>query len=814
MLLKLTSKPTEIQYRMPKQKSKKEKSNEEIAAEGYFPVDVEDIKRSVEVPYKGSIPETVEPVLKSSSKRKSSYKKSSSKTAKKSSSKKEPIYSPQKIILKKDGYELIITEKPQAAQKIADSLDDNNSPKKFSNAGVSYYEITKDKKKIYIGCAVGHLFTLKEEKNGKTNGGLPIFDIKWVPNYVARKGGFTKKYYDTLLKLAKNAGSLTVATDYDIEGEVIGYNIVKHLAGQLDASRMKFSTLTKDELIESYNSKVPTLNWGQALAGESRHYLDWYYGINLSRALMNAIKTTGRFKIMSIGRVQGPALKLIVDKEKEIQKFVPTPYWQIFIEVSDGKNKVELKYNKDITKKSDLTKFESLKGKSVNLETKKSKQIIPPPEPFNLSTLQTESYKLFGFTPARTLQIAQGLYLSGSISYPRTSSQKLPPSIAYKDILKKVALQMKIGPSLLTRSKPVEGKKTDPAHPSIYPTGQVATMNSDEERLYSIIAKRFISLFCDDAVLDNKNIKATLDEDPSLIFTTKGTAINKKGWMAVYPFKVNERDIPDFNGKGKITSSKIEEKETQPPKRFSPASIVTELEKRNLGTKATRANIIETLYDRGYIKEKSIEATPLGMSLIITLEKHSPIIIDEKLTRHFEKEMDELLESKKKEHIIEKENKVIDEAKETVTKIINQFEKEEKEIGQELIVATDELREIEKKDNELMICPSCGIGKLAITYSRKNKKYFIACNAYPNCKTTFSLPPNGNIKKVEDKNQDDGLKKCEHCQFPLLMTLRSGKRPWIFCFNSNCPSNKARLDEYRKRQLATAESDESSEEEN
>ncbi len=791
---------------MKKPKSVFKKTVAQSAAEGYFPVDNHDLKYTVEVPYKGTIQEYEEP-KKSSSKKSSKISKTSTKSVKKTSQKKETKYTPQKISLKKDGPELIITEKPQAAQKIADALDDKHSPKKLNNSGVAFYEVTNNKKKIYVGCAVGHLFTLKQ-MSGNGSSPLPIFDIEWVPNFVTKKGDFSKRYFDTLLKLAKNSGSLTVATDYDVEGEVIGHNIVKYLANQQDASRMKFSTLTTQELIDAYNSKSPSLNWGQALAGESRHFLDWYYGINLSRALMNAIKSSGRFKIMSIGRVQGPALKLVVDKEKEISKFVPTPYWQVIIKVSDSKNKVELKYIKDITKKSDLKNFENLAGKSVTLETKKSQQVIPPLEPFNLTTLQTESYKLFGFTPSRSLQIAQGLYLAGTISYPRTSSQKLPPGINYKDILQKVALRMKVGPSQVTRTKPVEGKKSDPAHPSIYPTGQLSAMNSDEEKLYSLIAKRFISLFCDDAILDNKTIKASLDENPSLIFSTKGIAIKQKGWMSIYPYKINEKDVPDFNGKGKILDSKIEEKETLPPKRYSPASIVTELEKRNLGTKATRANIIETLYDRGYIKEKSIEATPLGISLIETLEKHSPIIIDEELTRHFEKEMEDLVQAKKLENIRKKEDKVIEEAKNTVKKIIDEFQRKEKEIGKELVEATDELRQMEKKDNILMSCPVCNKGQLAVTYSPKNKRHFIACNAYPNCKTTYSLPP-GNIKKMTDKSQEDGLKKCEHCSFPMMMRLAAGKKPWIFCFNSACPSNKERIDEYNKRKDADAENNNS-----
>jgi DNA topoisomerase-1 len=212
------------------------------------------------------------------------------------------------------------------------------------------------------------------------------------------------------------------------------------------------------------------------------------------------------------------------------------------------------------------------------------------------------------------------------------------------------------------------------------------------------------------------------------------------------------------------------------------------LEKRNLGTKATRSSIIETLYDRGYVKDKSVTATPLGISLINTLEKHSPIIIDEELTRNLEEKMQGILKSKKDLDL--KKQKVIDTAKKAIIKISKDFEKHEKEIGKELLNANLKQREQQKIENKLVICPKCKKGNLAITYSKKTKRQFIACDAYPNCKTTFSLPP-GTIKKTE--------KLCEECGFPMLMSLRFGKRPWIFCFNSECKTNKERIEEYRKK---------------
>ena len=766
---------------MPRKVRKKiQKTKEERTAEEYFPVDKTDLRYSIEKESKKPDRKSLEKIeviaLPLKKKRK---EKTAKKTRKKPSKKTDRKYSSPKINLKKEGYELIITEKPQAALKIASSL---GKSVKRENQKVPYYEVDKKGEKIIVACAVGHLFTLNQNISGSN---VPIFDISWTPNFIARKNDFTKRYYDTLLKLAKNAGSLTVATDFDVEGEVIGLNVVRFICNQKDANRMKFSTLTEKEINKAYYEKNPNINWGQAIAGETRHYLDWFYGINFSRALMNSIKTTGKFRIMSIGRVQGPALNLIVKKEREIQAFEPKPYWQVFVTIDDSKNKLELKHNKDIFEKKELKNFENLKEKTAIAETKKSEQIIPPNPPFNLTTLQTEAYKFHGITPSNTLRAAQSLYLSGLISYPRTSSQKLPESINYNEILEKLSKKYNVE-KLITRKKPVEGKKTDPAHPSIHPTGEEQIISGDEEKIYNLIIKRFLSLFCDDAIIDNKKVSAKVDD---LVFSVRGTEIRKKSWMEIYPIKLKENEIPDFNGEVAITDLKIEGKKTKPPKRFSPASIVSELEKRNLGTKSTRSSILETLYDRNYIKEKSIEATSLGISLINTLEKYSPIIIDEELTRHFEKEMEEIQESKK--DFKKKEDKVIDEAKKTITKIAKQFEKNEKKIGVELLNANIKLQERQKEENKLNLCPVCKKGDLAITYSKKTRRHFVACNAYPDCKTTYSLPPNGIIKKTD--------KACESCEFPMLMLLKRNRKPWFFCFNTECETNKKRLEEYRKK---------------
>jgi len=250
--------------------------------------------------------------------------------------------------------------------------------------------------------------------------------------------------------------------------------------------------------------------------------------------------------------------------------------------------------------------------------------------------------------------------------------------------------------------------------------------------------------------------------------------------MEIYPSKLKETDVPDMQGEVEIIKQRTEQKQTQPPKRFSPASIISQLEKRNLGTKATRSSILETLYNRGYVRDKSLEATPLGVSLISTLEKYSPIIIDEKLTRNFENEMQSIQDAKK--DFEKKEKIIIDKAKKIIINIAEDFEKNQKKIGQELLNANLKYREQQKIENKLIQCPVCKKGNLAITYSKKTRRHFIACDAYPNCKTTFSLPPNGIIKKTD--------KVCEHCNYPMLMRLSKGRKPWIFCWNPKCKTNE------------------------
>ncbi len=676
--------------------------------------------------------------------------------------------------------ELIITEKPDASKRIAEALADGK-PIKEMYKGVAFYKVTHGKKDILIGCAVGHLFGLAEKE--KTKGfEYPVFDIEWAPTYELNKeSAFGKKYLDTLKKLAKESKEYTVATDYDIEGEVIGLNIIRYVCHRNDARRMKFSTLTKPDIVEAYKNAADHLDWGQAKAGETRHFLDYFYGINISRALTKAITSAGMFKILSTGRVQGPALKIIVDREKEIKAFKPIPFWQIELK-ADAKAGEILAWHKEdkFWKKDSADKVMSaVKGKKegivADLHERQFSQLAP--FPFDLTTLQTEAYRCFGISPKITLSIAQDLYTAGFISYPRTSSQQLPPAIGYSRIIKDLSKQSKYKSfcEKLQEGKlqPHNGTKTDLAHPAIFPTGIAPKeLEPRSEKIYDLVVKRFLATFGNPA--SRETLTITIDVNGEF-FVAKGSRTIVPGWHIFYePYlKLEELELPAVKKDEKIKVKKIvlHEEETSPPKRFTPSSLIKELEKRGLGTKATRAEIIDTLYKRNYLKSEAIEATEFGIQTIEILEKYCPKIVDAELTRNFEIEMDEIREGKKKPVDI------LERAKDILKEILHEFKHKEKEIGKELKKTLTETKTAMITVGE---CPNCKKGMLQIRKGKFGR--FIACENYPKCNHTYKLPVAGLVEVL--------TKTCVECKFPMIKMIRKAKRPQEVCINTACPTKK------------------------
>ena len=695
-------------------------------------------------------------------------------------------------------YTLIVTEKPDAAKRIALALDTREKPRKMEENKVPYYEATRDRK-IVVVPALGHLYTLASEKSGRNC--YPVFSFLWVPRYAAEKGAKqVRVWLEVISKLAKNADMFIDACDYDIEGSVIGYNILKFACGNKEqtSKRMKYSTLTKEELEKSYIELRPHLDFALIEAGRTRHEIDWLYGVNLTRALTISTKNhSGKYVTISTGRVQGPTLRFLVQREKIIKSFVPTPYWKIKAEAEINGRIFEAEYVRGIieTKKEANCILKACKGKEGQVEKidiKKFQQ--SPPVPFDLGSLQSEAYSLFRYNPKHTSTIAQRLYLDALISYPRTSSQKLPPTIDYETILQNlngISQYAKLTSELLSKPelRPNEGKRDDPAHPAIYPTGKQPERCLDklERNIWDLIIRRFMAVFGEPAIKQSTRVTFRINENE---FYLKERQILKEGWLRFYQPYIRSEEIflPQMRKDQTIRIKKmiLEDKFTNSPPRYNSRSLLKKMETAEIGTKATRADTIQTLYDRKYCRDNTMTVTDLGFEVLEVLENYCPIVVSVNFTRELEEKMNRIQTNS------ENRENVIVSAIEILKPIAEKLKTCEKEIGEQL---SNAIKRAEAEEKIIGVCPICSTGKLMVIYSRKTGKRFVGCTNYFKglCKTSFPLPQKGTVKALG--------KNCAVCGWPQLQVRMSGKHSWTLCLNPKCPFKEERRKKIEVRNM-------------
>ncbi len=690
---------------------------------------------------------------------------------------------------------LIVAEKPSVALRIAISLSDGKQ-KKISKGRASYYTFEKGGKKMYVAAAVGHLFTLKQ--TGKEYR-YPVFEIDWAPSYAVGKNSlYTKEYLDVLIAVSKDCDSFINACDFDIEGTVIGTNIIKELTKKSvkdlakTSLRMKYSTTTTKDLQESYASLMP-LDINNFYAGETRHKLDWLWGINFSRALTSAIGYSIARAPLSIGRVQGPTLAMLSKREIEISEFKPRPFWRItamlkdveFVNLRGDMFEKELAANAyaETSRNKDKVHVESIE---VNEEYKR------PFPPFDLTSLQLEASRALHMDPSLTLSLAQSLYERSYISYPRTSSQKLPQSLGLPKIIEDISKNAEytgIASMLLKehRFKPVEGKKVDEAHPSVFPTGEMPkALSPQEAKLYDLITRRFLACFAPDAKVSRMKVTASAGAEK---YSASGMHIMESGWLDYYKYaRLEDKALPEFI-EGELLKTEIinlKPLETQPPRRYAKAGVISELEKRGLGTKATRASIIDTLFKRNYIEGTSIKVTSFGLSVYNALLHNCSMIIDETTTRKLEDDMELISKGKKTEE------EVISEGKAMLVEALGIFDKNKDEIGKEMKVSFTQT-------TILGICPKDS-GNLIIRKSRFGKQ-FVACSNYPKCTNTYPLPQNA---KIEPSGR-----VCEYCKTPIIKVIRRARRPFEMDLDPNCITKDEMKKAIEQRNIAKAAKEES-----
>ncbi len=659
----------------------------------------------------------------------------------------------------------IITEKGTSAKRIATILSDGKAKKKKVGK-IDAYEFDG---KVVIGLS-GHIFRMDfppAYNDWSKTDPQTLIDAEIVT--VALK----KDLVSALRKSAKEADSITIATDYDREGELIGVealDIVKKVNSSLPIDRMRYSAITEKDIKDSFAARSE-VDYNLAASAEARERIDLMWGAALTRFISLTANRLGD-DFFSVGRVQSPALALIVDKEKEIKEFVPRKYWELHVKLKTEKGEIF-----EVTHKTqkfwELEEAETAKARIETAEAgtvravKIKSRVDKPPTPFDTTGFIRVASSI-GYTPRRVMYIAESLYLDGYISYHRTDNTTYPKTLDLDALVEIFHASKEFGEYARKLSqkkplKPTAGKKETKDHPPIHPVSEVAKakLEKDQWKIYELVVRRFLATLSDAAKWEDTNVKIDIGGEP---LDAKGKVLREPGFLAVYPYqKKEELSIPPLEEGETVTIDELDmvEKATKPPNRISQAGLIKKMDELGLGTKSTRHEIIGKLYDRLYVQGNPGIPTEKGFALIDSLEKYAALITKPEMTGTLEQEMDEISEGKRKK------DEVVDDSKEMLRAAFKEMIANKDEMA-------DSLKDALKDAKIVGTCPECGANLFWAT--SKRRKRFVGCTNYPTCSFSLPLPPASSGRLVVTGD------KCDvHPTMLKLKIIKKGKgkgRPW------------------------------------
>ena len=669
---------------------------------------------------------------------------------------------------------LIISEKANAAKKIAQFLAEG-PVKEGKHRSVPYHTFTwKGEESVSVGLK-GHVLNPEfpeEYSNWQKVEPSELIDAEILKS-VSEKG-----VANAVKSLAKKAARVVIATDFDREGELIG---VEALSLAFEANprlidhveRSRYSALTKGEVTRAFDNLVDVSS-ELADAGAARQDIDLIWGATLTRWVSRATKRYGS-AFLSVGRVQSPTLVLIAERERERRAFVPEPYWELVGTLRNGGDPFAVHHAHGRFKdEAEARKaHQNLTDTATVTEVKQKSATRPPPTPFNTTGFLTAAASL-GIGPSRAARIAEDLYTDGYISYPRTDNTVYPRSLDLREVLgqlKRVEGVGQYAEKLLASAKlsPTRGKRETTDHPPIYPTGYASrkALRDDQWKIYQLVVRRFLATLSGPA----KTLRTTLRFDSGgEPLTTSGTVVTEEGWLGVYFYgRRADEELPALNEGDEVDvlEAEVLSKETQPPGRYGQGRLIKLMEDFGLGTKATRPNIIQNLYDRGYVHDDPLIPTEKGIALARALKAFASEIASHEMTSELETSMDAISEGK-----TSKEN-VVDESRDVLRRVYENLTEAEKEFAD---IVWDGIR----GDETLGKCPESG-HNLIIRRNRKSGKRFVGCQGYPECRVTYPLPQKGTIIPLHTK--------CDACGSPEIKVV-GGKRPWVTCINMDCPKKQ------------------------
>ncbi|MCQ1534948.1 DNA topoisomerase I [Methanosarcina sp. KYL-1] len=659
---------------------------------------------------------------------------------------------------------LIVTEKNIAARRIAAILAPK-SPKKERVSGVDTYRYEagsgKDKQETVVIGLSGHIVGIdfpKEYNNWQKVDAKALIDAEIITTPINRK------IVTALKSLGKEAERVTIGTDYDREGELIGVealNIIKKVNPDATFNRVRYSAITP-KAIETAFANPTSVDFNLADAGHSRQVIDLVWGAALTRYISLAAGRLGKM-FLSVGRVQSPTLSLIVDREKERNAFVPTPYWEIHAELENNKGEsfsAQHATRRFLDKEEASTVFKKLGKKAEVREIERGTRADQPPTPFN-TTGFISAANAVGLSPSNAMRIAESLYTNGYISYPRTDNTVYPDTLDLRAQIEifKTGIFEEYANALLAKKEltPTRGKKETTDHPPIYPASlaQKSELKEDEWKVYELVVRRFFATFAEPSEWETLKIKLDVNGEE---FRANGARLVVPGWRWYYPYNAPEdRLLPELKEGDllKVAKKEMLDKETQPPGRYGQGRLINMMEELGLGTKATRHEIISKLYSRAYIHGNPVQPTNTSFAVLDTLEKYSPTITKPDMTRILEENMDRIAEGQIPEET------ALEESREMLKQVFSELDKNRERIVESLHAG---LRE----DKITGTCPECG-NELMVRRSKRGGR-FIGCNNYPNCNFSLPLPRSGQIVVTD--------KFCEGHGMYHLRIINTGKRPW------------------------------------
>ena len=711
---------------------------------------------------------------------------------------------------------LIVTEKNNSAKKIAEALSNgsNGEDKTFK---VPFYTWTDAEGGEHMtiglkGHVLGPAFPEGYSNWQKT-------DLHDLIDAELIKEPTDKNVVKAIKKVAKEADELVIATDFDREGELIGLEALEEMLdanpelgsregtadGSLEIQRARYSALTKEEIERAFG-ELDTLSYPLANAGAARQDIDLLWGATLTRAVSLSTRRFGS-NFLSVGRVQSPTLGLIVEREMERRAHVAKPFWELFAKFEHPDGTFETHHTTD--KFWDKAEADAALAGTSSPGTVKAvtarKNTRKPPTPYNTTAFSTDASSRLGITPASAMRIAEDLYMDGFISYPRTDNTVYPSSLPVKELVSSLVRIKEFSAASGLLDSPLQatrGKKETTDHPPIYPTQAIhpGALEGPKKRVYELVVRRFLATFSPPMITEST--RADIEAGSETYFV-RGSVVVDPGYAGIYTYaRSADEEIPKLEEGQTLPLDGepwIVDKETQPPGRISQAKLIEMMEERGLGTKATRADIIQKLFDRGYVYGNPPVPSETGIALYEAFKSYVPAMATPEMTATLEAEMDRIAAGEMTK------GAVVGESRELLHKTWTEIDKSREELAKVIWKGMDEDRIL----GPCKVCEEAGRTKedgspnmLRIIRAKKSGKRFVGCSGWvlddpDSCDQTFPLPQRGDVFRLEER--------CSVCdQTPRLKVVPFRGRAWNLCLNDDCESMQEMKKRRAEREAAKA----------